>query len=170
MANNFKFLFNRIKDKIHLKLYGDFDGSSAFELITILKKYNSASNQIVIDTNNLNTIYPFGINVFKRNISVMDIKIDNIIITGKKRFSLQQRWCWLNFTDIDFGHQLFARCWLNNKERFALAERVQKRIQEGQPHFWLTKRRDEISKELEVKKENRWFWTINKNRETEKQI
>ena len=91
MANNFKFLLNRIRDKIHLKLYGDFDGSSAFELINILKKYKSVSNQIVIDTNNLNTIYPFGINVFKRNISVMDIKINNIIITGKKRFSLKKQ-------------------------------------------------------------------------------
>jgi hypothetical protein len=38
---------------------------------------------------------------------------------------------------------------LNDKERFALAERVQKRIQEEQSHFWLTKRRDEINKELE---------------------
>jgi hypothetical protein len=46
---------------------------------------------------------------------------------------------------------------LNDKERFALAERVQKRIQEEQPHFWLTKRRDEINKKLEVKKENRRF-------------
>jgi hypothetical protein len=46
---------------------------------------------------------------------------------------------------------------LNDKERFALAERVQKRIQEEQPHFWLTKRRDEINKELEVKRENRRF-------------
>jgi len=92
MANNFKFLLNPIRDKIHLKLYGDFDGSSALELINILKKYTSASNQIVIDTNNLNTIYPFGINVLKRNISVMDIKIHNIIITGKKRFSLKQQW------------------------------------------------------------------------------
>lgn len=92
MANNFKFLLNRIRDKIHLKLYGDFDGSSAFELINILKKYKNVPNQIVIDTNNLNTIYSFGINVFKKNISVMDIKINNIIITGKKRFSLKQQW------------------------------------------------------------------------------
>jgi hypothetical protein len=48
---------------------------------------------------------------------------------------------------------------LNDKERFALAERVQKRIQEEQPHFWLTKRRDEINKELEEEEErgNRRF-------------
>ena len=40
---------------------------------------------------------------------------------------------------------------MKDKERFALAERVQKKIQEEQPHFLLTKRRDEINKELGVK-------------------
>jgi len=44
---------------------------------------------------------------------------------------------------------------LNNKERFALAERIQKRVQEKHPHFRLIKRRDEIEKELKEKNENR---------------
>jgi hypothetical protein len=43
---------------------------------------------------------------------------------------------------------------LNDKERFALAERIQKRVQEKHPHFWLIKRRDEIERKLEVKIEN----------------
>ncbi len=93
MANNFKFLSNRIRDRIRLKLYGDFDGSSASELINVLKNYRNGSYQIFIDTNNLNTIHPFGINVFKKNLSVLDININNITITGKHRFSLEQRWC-----------------------------------------------------------------------------
>jgi len=41
---------------------------------------------------------------------------------------------------------------LNNKERFALAERVQKRVQEKHPYFQLIKRRAEIEKKLEGKK------------------
>ncbi len=92
MANNFKFLSNRIKDRICLKLYGDFDGSSACELIHVLKNDRNGSNQIFIDTNNLNKIHPFGMDVFKKNLSVLDISINNIIITGKHRFSLKQRW------------------------------------------------------------------------------
>ncbi len=93
MANNFKFLSNRIRDRIRLKLYGDFDGSSACELINVLKNYRNGSNQIFIDTNNLNNIHPFGMDVFKKNLSVLDININNIIITGKHKFSLEQRWC-----------------------------------------------------------------------------
>ena len=44
---------------------------------------------------------------------------------------------------------------MNEKERFALAERVQKRVQEEHPHLRLIKRRDEIEKELKVINENR---------------
>jgi hypothetical protein len=44
---------------------------------------------------------------------------------------------------------------MNEKERFALAERIQKRIQERHPLFRLIKRRDEIEKKLKVKNENR---------------
>ena len=93
MANNFKFLSNHIRNKIRLKLYGDFDGSSACELINALKNYSNGSYQFLIDTNNLNTIHSFGINVFKRDLSVLDININHIIITGKHRVSFQQRWC-----------------------------------------------------------------------------
>jgi hypothetical protein len=85
MANNFKFLSNRIRDRIRLKLYGDFDGSSAWELLNILKNYRYGSYQIFIDTNNLSTIHPFGINIFKKNLGVLAINTNNINITGKNR-------------------------------------------------------------------------------------
>jgi hypothetical protein len=44
---------------------------------------------------------------------------------------------------------------LNDKERFDLAKRVQKKVQERNPLFRLIKRRDEIEKEFKVKNENR---------------
>jgi hypothetical protein len=43
---------------------------------------------------------------------------------------------------------------MNEKESVALADRVQKRIQEEHPLFRLMKRRDEIEKEFKVKNEN----------------
>jgi len=88
MANNFKFLSNSAREIIRLKLYGDFDGSSACELINFLKNYRSGSTQISIDINGLNTLHPFGMDVFRRNLSTLDIKKNNIAITGKHRFSL----------------------------------------------------------------------------------
>ena len=91
MANNFKFLSNRFRNKIHLKLFGDFDGSSACELINALTNYKNYNNQIFIDTNNINFINPFGKEVFKRNLGAFGININKIIITGKHRFSLRQK-------------------------------------------------------------------------------
>ena len=93
MGKNFKFLSDSTRNRIRLKLYGDFDGSSACELINVLKNPRNVSNQIFIDTDNLNTIHPFGMDVLKKNLSVLNFNIDNIIITGKHRFSLEQRWC-----------------------------------------------------------------------------
>ena len=72
MAYNFNFLSNCLKDRIHLKLYGDFDGNSACELISVLKNSKNSSHKIFIDTNNLNKIHPFGMDVFKRNLGILD--------------------------------------------------------------------------------------------------
>jgi hypothetical protein len=43
---------------------------------------------------------------------------------------------------------------MNEKQSLALAERVQKKIQEENPLFRLMKRRDEIEKEFKVENEN----------------
>jgi hypothetical protein len=91
MGKNFKFLSDRTRERISLKLYGEFDGSSAFELINVLKDYRGCSNHIYIDTNNLKTIHPFGMDVFKRNLSTLDINKNNISITGKHRLSIERR-------------------------------------------------------------------------------
>ena len=37
---------------------------------------------------------------------------------------------------------------MNDKERFILADKIQKKVQENLPHFWLIKRRDDIEKQL----------------------
>jgi hypothetical protein len=37
MASNFRIYCHQNKDNLHLKLMGDFDGSSAYELINTLK-------------------------------------------------------------------------------------------------------------------------------------
>ena len=59
------------------------------QLINALKNHRNGSHQISIDTNDLNTIHRFGMDVFKKNLSVLDININNIIITGKNRNYLE---------------------------------------------------------------------------------
>ena len=72
MTHNFKIFMHQTVDNLHLNLRGDFDGSSAFELLNILKENLDSAKRILIDTNNLKKIYPFGQEVFDHNLSKLE--------------------------------------------------------------------------------------------------
>ena len=82
MASNFQLLSYRNKVNLHLQLYGDFDGYSAFELINTLKKNGRDFIQIFVDTNDLDKLYPFGLDVFQNN-NAMAKKCSSFIFIGK---------------------------------------------------------------------------------------
>ena len=88
MASNFKFFSHPIRDSLHLKLFGDFDGSSAKELINTLVDYGTDFLQIFIDTNNLKTIHPFGRKVFLKGFSTISKQAGNIIFIGKHKHNI----------------------------------------------------------------------------------
>jgi hypothetical protein len=79
MALNFRVHSHRRNNDLHLKLRGDFDGSSAYELINILKNSDKI-NKVFIHTTYLDTIYPFGLKVFRNNLGK---PVKQIIFTGK---------------------------------------------------------------------------------------
>ena len=70
MASNFKISLNRNNNSLHLNLMGDFDGSSAFELINTLKEHNGNGAKIFIDTGGLSSLHPFGLDVFQKNCTI----------------------------------------------------------------------------------------------------
>jgi anti-anti-sigma regulatory factor len=88
MASNFQIFSYETGDSLHLKLAGDFDGTSACELIETLKKHRGGFYQIFIDTNNLKTIHPFGRDVFQKKIGAIKQKCNNFIFTGKKEHDI----------------------------------------------------------------------------------
>ena len=88
MASNFQIYSFKTRDSLHLKLTGDFDGSSAYELINTLTKYGTGFWDIFIDTNNLKTIHPFGSNVFQKNLSSIKKQLQNIIIIGANKHKI----------------------------------------------------------------------------------
>ena len=85
MAPNFTFSFYQTNGSLHMKLNGDFDGSSALELINALKNDRTGASQIFIETSCLNTIHPFGKDVFKKNLSAFNKKYNNIRFIGKHK-------------------------------------------------------------------------------------
>ena len=88
MASNFRLLTHETRDSIHMKMYGDFDGTSAYELITEIQKYARRSNQAFIHTEDLDNIYSFGRGVFHNNLGVLKKQSNKIVFVGKHKDSL----------------------------------------------------------------------------------
>ena len=85
MATNFRILVHRSADSIHLKLSGDFDGSSASELLHVMKSHRRKGEKIILHTNGLGEVYPFGQAIFQTRFSqISKSGIPDLIITGDK--------------------------------------------------------------------------------------
>lgn len=82
MALNFRIFVHRNNGNLLLKLLGDFDGSSAFELINALKEYYGKEESIVINTDGLSSIHPFGLGVLQKNRSITKL-FQGLTFTGK---------------------------------------------------------------------------------------
>jgi len=82
MASNFRIFIHRNSDNLHLKLVGEFDGSSAFELINVLKANYDRAEKVVINTCGLSSIHPFGLSVFQKNFPFKKLSHD-LTFTGK---------------------------------------------------------------------------------------
>ncbi len=83
MASNFQIYSFKTKESLHLKLTGDFDGNSAYELINALTKHGNGLYEIFIDINDLTTIHPFGKDVFQKNIRRASKQFKNLVFIGK---------------------------------------------------------------------------------------
>ncbi len=95
MAPNFQITFNRVENSIHLKLQGDFDGTSAHELINLLKDKSHGTSKIHIHTDGLKDIHPFGLTTFLKGFKIMNGCADRIVFTGKNARDLalpSNRW------------------------------------------------------------------------------
>jgi hypothetical protein len=87
MATNFKIYINKHKGVHHIKLVGDFDGSSAFELINMLESHFGKPEKITIDTSGLFSILPFGVDVFKKNFALHK-RLYGVAFTGKYEYMM----------------------------------------------------------------------------------
>lgn len=90
MAANFKITTRYHKNELHMRLKGDFDGSSAYELVRVLKAHWNKSSRIVIHTDHLKTIYRFGLHIWRNHISSLGSGQKQIWITGDYASDLAQ--------------------------------------------------------------------------------
>lgn len=84
MASNFEVSVDKKSKGFGLKLVGDFDATSAYELIYAIKKLPEDILKIYIQTDDLKDISPFGLDVFQRNMSPLDNRSRKLVFTGNK--------------------------------------------------------------------------------------
>jgi ABC-type transporter Mla MlaB component len=66
-----------------LKLTGDFDRNSSYELINTIEEQSEDFYEICIDTNDLKRIYPFGKELFQKKLNVLQKKFHSITFLGR---------------------------------------------------------------------------------------
>ena len=91
MASNFGIAVDRNSDGFGLKLAGDFDGTSAYELIYAIKKLPESTLKINVCTNGLKTINPFGLDIFHKFMRSLNGQSAKIVFTGNHAFQLFPR-------------------------------------------------------------------------------
>lgn len=82
MASNFKISAYKNGDNLHLKLTGEFDGSSAMKLMNMLKKCGKRHTSIIIHTSGLTSMNMFGQEVFQNNFSELNEIKHRLYFTG----------------------------------------------------------------------------------------
>lgn len=83
MATNFKIDVHRNDENLHLKLKGDFDGTSAYELLDVVRKRAANTSRVFIHTSSLRDIYPFGLHVFRSNLDILKGQSLEFVFTGE---------------------------------------------------------------------------------------
>lgn len=90
MASNFQLFHLKNQDSLHLQMYGDFDGTSAYELINTLQRQYRDYLSVCIDTNELDKIHTFGIEVFQKNLNMSVKNNKNLSFIGKHKHRFEE--------------------------------------------------------------------------------
>ncbi len=88
MASNFGIGIHKNSNGFGLKLAGDFDATSAYELIYAIKKLPEDTVAISICTNGLKNIHPFGLDVFHRFMSSLNGQSTKFVFIGNSASQL----------------------------------------------------------------------------------
>ncbi len=83
MSSNFKILVHTNDNKLHMKLFGDFDGTSAHQLLNHIKKLHQKFPTIFVHTNCLKELIPFGVGVFNSHLGDLDRNRIRLVFTGE---------------------------------------------------------------------------------------
>ena len=88
MSTNFKVEFKKSSEDLHLHVSGDFDGSSAWELLNLIHEKYDGKGRVIINTQNLCEIYPFGCSTFQCRLHLCRLPANRLFFKGEKGFDI----------------------------------------------------------------------------------
>jgi hypothetical protein len=83
MAANFWISAHRNSDSLNIELIGDFDGTSACELLNVLEENCDGIAKVFINTSGLKDVYPFGRDTFRNNLYLLKDRQFRLVFTGE---------------------------------------------------------------------------------------
>ncbi len=92
MFGNFTISVQKEDDTLKMNLEGDFNASSAQQLLYHMRMYCDAVSSIIIDTSSFQHLDPFGLNLLRYHLCRFQQKEVNLVFTGFKKsfFSPEQ--------------------------------------------------------------------------------
>jgi hypothetical protein len=88
MSANFQIESKNSNGDLHLRPRGDFDGSSAYELLNFIHDKYDGRGRVFIDTNHLHHLCSFGCNTFRCGLNFSLLPADRIFFKGEKGFDI----------------------------------------------------------------------------------
>jgi anti-anti-sigma regulatory factor len=87
MALNFEIITDKIGDGFSLKLKGEFDATSAYELVYAIKKLADKPVRIYVNTSEIKRVHPFGLEVFNRAMRFSGRNSAQLIFRGNQNLA-----------------------------------------------------------------------------------
>jgi hypothetical protein len=91
MRSIFRIHVHSSSDSVHLKLEGDFNGSSAYELLDVLKKNCRWATRAFIHTSNISSVHPSARMILETNLGALDGRCLPLFFTGEHADQLAPR-------------------------------------------------------------------------------
>lgn len=105
MNVNFRIRSRKSNGNLHIRPEGDFDGSTACELIDFIHREYKGKGDVYIDTHALKKIYDFGCEVFCCRLKHFLLPKSRLFFEGEKGVEIASRGGW---AVIDSGGQRAA--------------------------------------------------------------
>ena len=106
MSANFQIKVKKRNGNLRVSPSGDFDGSSAWELLNFLDQEYDGSGQVIIDTNKLRNMCPFGCDTFRCRVQLSRLPSNRLSFEGEKGYEIAPKGCRV----MVFAQKVGCRC------------------------------------------------------------